>query len=65
MEVKQNRVLERRQALGVSAYQVARAARVRWQTLRDIELGRRLPRAKTLQRIEEALARLEADAGGA
>ena len=47
---------ERRRALGWSIYRLAKEAGLRWQTVQEIEKGRRKGRRETLERIEAALA---------
>ena len=54
--VKENRIAEKRVSAGISRYRLAKDAGIKWETLRDIETGRRRPQAATLRKIEQALA---------
>ena len=46
----------RRQAAGLTIYKLAKLAGVKWETLRDLEQGRRgPPRQRTLRRLEAVL----------
>lgn len=56
-------IRQRRQALGWSIYALARRAGLRWETTRDIESGKREPRAVTAAKIEAALAQGEGQGG--
>jgi ribosome-binding protein aMBF1 (putative translation factor) len=51
----ENRIAERREALGRSRYWLAKRAGIKWETLRDIEVGARKPNSKTAAKIERAL----------
>ena len=55
--MEQDSIEARRKAKGLTLNGLAVRARVKWQQLRDIEDGRRKPRAATLRRIERALRR--------
>jgi DNA-binding XRE family transcriptional regulator len=54
-------VQQRRIALKLSIYALAKLAKIRWQSMKDIELERRIPRESTMRRILDALTEAEKD----
>lgn len=58
-------IIRRRADAGLTIYALAKAAGVKWETLRDLEHGRRRPKHRTLRRLETALMSLPAAAAPA
>ena len=53
----QNRVPYSGRPVSMTRYRLARLAGIRWQTLKDIESGRRAPRRGTMAKIRAAIER--------
>lgn len=59
----ENRVQERRERLRISKSELAREAGVNRDTLTDLEAGKGRPHPTTVEKIDEALTKLEQESG--
>ena len=62
-ETISDKIAARRTRAGLTRYELAKRAGIKWETLNDIESGKRKPQRLTLELIERALS--ESDGGGA
>jgi DNA-binding XRE family transcriptional regulator len=58
------KIIERRRALGISQQELARIAGIRQETISRLESGKHSPTIRTVDKIEEALSRIQKKRSG-